>query len=193
MPGGKNQSSFSFTSVTKLLPSASMQVMRGAVEHEGPFGGSMPVQLADAAGGEAHVHTGESFGNRQFALCDLAGPAAFLHALVREREWVFESLHATSVGDRGTVRIGIGRVDRGIGGTGVTGTAIIFLLIRSLFLRCQLFPGKYPCRCECCRAHAQEAPSRQCFLFCLVAHFDHLYDLKWTLLTDLGIKYCAEM
>jgi hypothetical protein len=48
---------------------------RSAVQHVGPLGFLVPVQLADAAGVQAHVDAGNGFGNAQFTL---GSPAARL-------------------------------------------------------------------------------------------------------------------
>jgi hypothetical protein len=47
-----------------------------AVQHVGPFGRLVPMQFANAAGVQAHVHPGDVLGNAEFALRDLPGPAA---------------------------------------------------------------------------------------------------------------------
>ena len=49
---------------------------RGAVEHVGPFGGLVPMQLAHAAGIEPHVDAGDVLGNAELAHRHLPGPAA---------------------------------------------------------------------------------------------------------------------
>ena len=56
---------------------------RGAVEHVGPFGRLVPMQLAHAAGIEPHVHAGDVLGNAELAHRHLPGPAARLQAHVR--------------------------------------------------------------------------------------------------------------
>ena len=58
---------------------------RGAVEHVGPFGGLVPMQLAHAAGIEPHVDAGDILGNAKLAHRHLPGPAARLQAHVRSR------------------------------------------------------------------------------------------------------------
>ena len=58
-------------------PWGSMAVMRArAVQHVGPFGRLVPMQLANAAGIQAHVHAGDILGDAEFPHGDLAGPAA---------------------------------------------------------------------------------------------------------------------
>ena len=61
---------------------------RGAVEHVGPLGLLVPMQLAHAAGIEPHVDAGDVLGNAELAHRHLPGPAAaFLpHMGVGERE-----------------------------------------------------------------------------------------------------------
>ena len=46
-----------------------------AVQHVGPFGRLVPMQFANAARIQAHVHAGDTLGNAQFPNGDLAGPA----------------------------------------------------------------------------------------------------------------------
>ena len=47
-----------------------------AVKHVGPFGLLVPMQFANAAGIQAHVHAGDVLGNAEFSQRDLTGPAA---------------------------------------------------------------------------------------------------------------------
>ena len=56
---------------------------RAAVEHVGPLGGLVPVQLAHAAGVEAHVHAGDVLGDAELAHRDLARPATGIQPHVR--------------------------------------------------------------------------------------------------------------
>ena len=89
MPGGKYHRSPTPTSSTKLRPCGSIAVMRArAVEHVGPLGGLVPMQLAHAAGIEPHVDAGDVLGNAELAHRHLPGPAARLqtHMGVVERE-----------------------------------------------------------------------------------------------------------
>src|SRR5580704_3516362 len=151
----------------------------------------MPMQLADAARGETHVYSGHGLRDGQFTLRDFARPAAFLHPLVRQGEGIFERLHTPRVGCRRTIRIRIGRVERGIGGAWIARTAIALLLVGGLFLCAQLFPGEHTRCSQGRRAHSQEAPARQCILLYLIAHFRHLYDLTSTPSTNLKITSYA--
>ena len=68
-----------------------------AIEHEGPFRGGVPMQLADAAGGEPHVHSGQTLGDGKFAQRDFARPATLMKPFVGERKRVLESLHAAGI------------------------------------------------------------------------------------------------
>src|SRR5262245_20674242 len=45
---------------------------RGAVEHDGPLGGGVPMQFANASGGESHVDSGHGLGDGQLSDCDFA-------------------------------------------------------------------------------------------------------------------------
>ena len=47
-----------------------------AVKHIGPFALLVPMQFANAAGIQAHVHAGDVLGNAEFSQRDLTGPAA---------------------------------------------------------------------------------------------------------------------
>jgi hypothetical protein len=49
-----------------------------AVKHVGPFGSLVPMQFANAAGIQTHVHAGNVLGNTEFPHGDLTGPAAGL-------------------------------------------------------------------------------------------------------------------
>jgi len=85
IPGGKCQRSLSFTPMTKLLPpDIDAGNARGAVAHNGPLRGGVPVKLADASCRQTHIHSGQSFGDWEFMHGDFAGPAAAVQALVAE-------------------------------------------------------------------------------------------------------------
>src|SRR5580658_4970838 len=49
-----------------------------SVEHDGPLGSGVPVQLSYAPGGQSHVDTGDRLGDRKLAHCDLARPSTLL-------------------------------------------------------------------------------------------------------------------
>ena len=49
---------------------------RFSIDHVCPFGGNMPVQLADTSGLETHVHAGHFGGDRQLTHCYFTRPAA---------------------------------------------------------------------------------------------------------------------
>src|SRR3984957_6619493 len=59
-----------------------------AVKHVGPFSLLVPMQFANAAGVQAHIHAGNVFGNTEFSHSNLTGPAAGCQPCmsVRERE-----------------------------------------------------------------------------------------------------------
>src|ERR1700728_2141367 len=61
---------------------------RRSVQHVGPFGGLVPVQLPNAAGVQAHIHASDFLGDAEFSDCNLTGPTAgFLpHMRVGERK-----------------------------------------------------------------------------------------------------------
>ncbi len=84
----------------------------GPVEHEGPFVGGVPVQLANSAGNQAHVHGRDLLGDRKIGDVDLPGPAAFLHAAVGLREALPELLHGSVVGRRRCEGIGLKPLQR---------------------------------------------------------------------------------
>ena len=89
MPDGKYQRSPTPTSSTKFRPCASTRGdARAAVQHVGPFGSLVPMQLAYAAGVQPHVHAGDVLGDAKLARGHLAGPAAGLqpHVRIGERE-----------------------------------------------------------------------------------------------------------
>ena len=73
---------------------------RRAVEHVGPFGGFVPMQLAHAAGVEPHVYAGDVLGNAELAHRDLPGPAARLQAHVRVVERKAQIRQRAVVGGR---------------------------------------------------------------------------------------------
>ena len=95
---------------------AALLVDRGdagaAVDHVGPFGGLVPMQLAHAAGVEPHVDAGDLLGDAELALGDLAGPAAALEPHMRRRERELEIRHRAVVGGRRDVDVGVLRFDR---------------------------------------------------------------------------------
>src|SRR5215471_19936380 len=72
----------------------------GAVEHDRPFRGLVPVQFADTYGLEPHIHARQLLGNGKLAGRDFARPAALINPLVGKRERVLEHRHAADVGKR---------------------------------------------------------------------------------------------
>ncbi len=59
---------------------------RFAIEHHGPLVRSVPVKLAEAASGEAHVDARQICGGGKFTLGYLVRPASLFDALMREIE-----------------------------------------------------------------------------------------------------------
>ena len=113
---------------------------RVSVQHEGPFRSGVPVQFANASGGQSHVDAGNRFGNRKLPDRYFARPSAFLHAFVRDSERIFEGLDAAGIGGRRQERVGILSIERGIAGAGSAGAAIILgrvglLIVTFLSLR----------------------------------------------------------
>src|SRR3979490_3567605 len=78
-----------------------------AVQHKGPFGLLVPMQFANAAGVQAHIHAGNVLGNTEFSHGDLTGPAAGCqpHMSVRERKTQVRK--RTAIGGGWNEQIGI--------------------------------------------------------------------------------------
>src|ERR1700750_3448703 len=66
--------------------------------YEAPFGGLMPVQLTDGAGGKAHVDAGNLLRDLEISLGDLSRPAAVLNASWGIVEGRPEHRHVADVG-----------------------------------------------------------------------------------------------
>jgi len=102
---------------------AALLVDRGdagaAIEHVGPLGGLVPMQLAHAAGVEPHVDAGDLLGDAELALGDLAGPAAALEPHVRRRERELEVRHGAVVGGRRDEDVGVLHFDRKVAWPGI--------------------------------------------------------------------------
>ena len=77
-----------------------------AVRHIGPFRRLMPMQLADAARTEPHVHAGYGSRDREIGLGHLTRPAAALDAFVGVVEGGPELRHVADVRGRRIDRIG---------------------------------------------------------------------------------------
>jgi len=77
------------------------------------------MQLAHAAGVEAHVDAGDLLGDAELALGDLAGPAAALEPHVRRREREFQVRHRAVVGGRRDEDVGVLHFDRDVARTGI--------------------------------------------------------------------------
>ncbi len=134
---------------------------RPAVQHERPFRGSVPMQFADTAGGQPHVHAGKRLGHRKLADGDLARPPARLKALVREREWILEGLHPSGV--RGQRLIGVrvrgvqGRIRRARIARAPIGLGCLCGLLP---LSCDILCRQQAGRGQCCGAHSQKTSAR---------------------------------
>ena len=62
---------------------------RLAVKHDRPFRRRVPVQLADSARFQPHIHAGDGFRDRQFTHRHFARPAAFVKPLVSQGKRIF--------------------------------------------------------------------------------------------------------
>ena len=82
----------------------SVEVQRGqsaiAVEHQRPFVRLVPVEFADAAGGEPHVHARDLCRDREVVHIHLARPAAVLDAAMHHGERTPEHLRQSVIGRR---------------------------------------------------------------------------------------------
>ena len=69
-----------------LYKASAVVVDRGdsgaAVEHDGPFGSSVPVQFSNSSCLRSHVYAGKIFRDGQHALGNLARPSALVNALI---------------------------------------------------------------------------------------------------------------
>jgi len=74
------------------------------------------MQLAHAAGVEAHVDAGDLLGDAELALGDLAGPA---EPHVRGREGEFQVRHRAVVGGRRDEDVGVLHFDRNVARPGI--------------------------------------------------------------------------
>ena len=87
--------------------------------HVGPFVGSVPVEFAETAGGEAHVDAGEVFGGREFALSDLVSPSSVLETLMVQVEGVPDGADVAAVSAGRGVGAGIFAEERKVLLTGI--------------------------------------------------------------------------
>src|SRR5580704_11504687 len=71
-----------------------------AVEHDGPLGRYVPMQLPHAPGSEAHLDSGDRLRDGQFPRRNLARPSAALDSFARQGEGILEGRHGTIVGVR---------------------------------------------------------------------------------------------
>ena len=92
---------------------------RRTVKHVGPFAGLVPMQLAHAAGVEAHVHAGDVLGNAKLTHRHLAGPAAELEPHVGIVERVAQVRKRAVVGRRRREQVGILAVAHQVSRTGI--------------------------------------------------------------------------
>src|ERR1700691_2755835 len=74
-----------------------------SLQHNGPFIRGVPMQFAEAAGRDAHVHTSDVFGGRKLALRNLMSPAAFLNSFVGQVKRKPDRPHVPAVSWRGRV------------------------------------------------------------------------------------------
>src|ERR1700728_411297 len=105
-----------------------------SVEHDRPLSSCVPVQFANAAGSQSHIHASNRLGNRKLADRNLARPSTFLHPLVRKRERVLERLHAAGVRGRRQEGIRILGIQRRITWPGSAGATIVLCWIWFLLL-----------------------------------------------------------
>ena len=120
---------------------------RSAVKHVGPFSLLVPVELADAAGVEAHLHTGDTRGNAEFASRHLTGPSTRRqsHVSIGERE--AQVWQRAIIGGRRHKEVGVLPIPRDIAGTGIGAAMAGPLRLRERFI------GLRACRrCRCKQA-----------------------------------------
>lgn len=141
-----------------------------AVEHERPFRGGVPVQLADASGGQSHVDSGQALGHRKLPFGDFAGPATFVKTLVGEGKGIFERLHAARIRSDGIVRVRIRGIQSRIGGAGVAAASVGVGSVARLLLPREVPRRENRCRRDRRRARAQKSPPRQCVFFRRIGH-----------------------
>ena len=87
---------------------------RAAGRHIGPLGAHMPVQFADAAGDQTHLHASHLLRQREVAHRHLASPAARLDAFVRHGKGILERRLAARIGLRRVHRIRLLRLQAGV-------------------------------------------------------------------------------
>ncbi len=131
---------------------SSLRIDRGdprrAVEHVGPFGGLVPMQLAHAAGVQTHVHASDVLGNAKLAHRDLPGPAARLEPDVGVLERKTQVREGTVVGRRRREQVrvltrpdGILRTGVAAAGPGTAGLRHRFAALRGGGRRCRHTPA----------------------------------------------------
>jgi len=92
------------------------------IQHVGPLGGLVPVQLAHAAGVQAHVDAGNVLGDSELALRNLAGPAAAFQAHVGLRKRKLQVRYRAVIGRRRHIDVRVLQLERNVARPGV-GTA----------------------------------------------------------------------
>ena len=80
---------------------------RGAIQHVGPLGLLVPMQLAHAAGIQPHVHAGDALGDAELAYRHLARPAAALLPHVRVGKGEAQVGQGAVIGGRRIEHVGI--------------------------------------------------------------------------------------
>jgi hypothetical protein len=92
---------------------------RTAIQHVGPFGGLVPMQLAHTAGVQAHVDAGDVLGDSELALGNLTGPAAALQSHVGLRKRKLQVRHGAVIGRRRHIDVRILQFERNVARSGI--------------------------------------------------------------------------
>src|ERR1700692_2856785 len=90
-----------------------------AVKHVGPFALLVPMQFANAAGIQAHVHAGDVLGNAEFSHRDLTGPAAGFQPHMSVRKGEAQMGKRAEIGGGRNEQIGILPVTADVAWTGI--------------------------------------------------------------------------
>ena len=96
---------------------------RTAIQHVGPFGGLVPMELAHTAGVQAHVDAGDVFGDSELALGNLTGPAAALQSHVGLRKRKLQVRHGAVIGRRRHIDVRILQFERNVARSGIGAAA----------------------------------------------------------------------
>jgi hypothetical protein len=94
-----------------------------AVQHVGPFGRLVPVQLAHAAGVQAHVDAGNVLGDSELALRHLAGPAAAFQSHVGLGKRKLQVRHRAVIGGRRHIDVRVLQLERNVARPGIGAAA----------------------------------------------------------------------